>query len=241
MEVMKKKESFPIFKVWLAVILVSLLLVSITNSAACAIALVGITPYLSPEEETLRLDRLKLEIAGEFFGIDSRLILDYRSKGYSSEDIIAALYFSADTKRPVNTIFELKEREKDWEKVAIKLGVPPNAHGMQMALTHGKGKKVGLKKKLNQEENIFVNLVSTYYQIEVDRLRVYIERGFSLNDILLAINLGTQQGIRFELLLQEREKGLDWSIILGERNIKTDSLFLPYRAEIRYNYRPLIE
>ncbi|MBP8717685.1 MAG: hypothetical protein KBI07_01155 [Candidatus Atribacteria bacterium] len=238
---MKKKESAPIFKLWLAVILVSLLLVSITNSAACAIALVGITPYLSPEEETLRLDRLKLEIAGEFFGIDSRLILDYRSKGYSSEDIIAALYFSADTKRPVNTIFELKEREKDWEKVAIKLGVSPNAHGMQMALTHGKGKKVGLKKKLNQEENIFVNLVSTYYQIEVDRLRVYIERGFSLNDILLAINLGTQQGIRFELLLQEREKGLDWFIILGERNIKTDSLFLPYRAEIRYNYRPLIE
>jgi len=241
MEVMKKKESFPIFKVWLAVILVSLLLVSITNSATCTIALVGITPYLSPEEETLHLDRLKLEIAAEFFGIDSRLILDYRSKGYSSEDIIAALYFSADTKRPVNTIFELKEREKDWEKVAIKLGVPPNAHGMQMALTHGKGKKVGLKKKLNQEENIFVNLVSTYYQIEVDRLRVYIERGFSLNDILLAINLGTQQGIRFELLLQEREKGLDWFIILGERNIKADSLFLPYRAEIRYNYRPLIE
>ena len=241
MEVMKKKESAPIFKLWLAVILVSLLLVSITNSAACAIALVGITPYLSPEEEVLRLDRLKLEIAGEFFGIDSRLILDYRSKGYSSEDIIAALYFSADTKRPVNTIFELKEREKDWEKVAIKLRVPPNAHGMQMALTHGKGKKVGLKKKLNQEENIFVNLVSTYYQIEVDRLRVYIERGFSLNDILLAINLGTQHGIRFELLLQEREKGLDWFIILGERNIKADSLFLPYRAEIRYNYRPLIE
>jgi len=241
MEVMKKKESFPIFKVWLAVILVSLLLVSITNSATCTIALVGITPYLSPEEETLHLDRLKLEIAAEFFGIDSRLILDYRSKGYSSEDIIAALYFSADTKRPVNTIFELKEREKDWEKVAIKLGVPPNAHGMQMALTHGKGKKVGLKKKLNQEENIFVNLVSTYYQIELDRLRVYIERGFPLNDILLAINLGTQHGIRFELLLQEREKGLDWFIILGERNIKTDSLFLPYRAEIRYNYRPLIE
>jgi hypothetical protein len=241
MEVMKKKESAPIFKLWLAVILVSLLLVSITNSATCTIALVGITPYLSPEEETLRLDRLKLEIAAEFFGIDSRLILDYRSKGYSSEDIIAALYFSADTKRPVNTIFELKEREKDWEKVAIKLGVPPNAHGMQMALTHGKGKKVGLKKKLNQEENIFVNLVSTYYQIEVDRLRVYIERGFSLNDILLAINLGTQHGIRFELLLQEREKGLDWFIILGERNIKADSLFLPYRAEIRYNYRPLIE
>ncbi len=238
---MKKKESAPIFKLWLAVILVSLLLVSITNSATCTIALVGITPYLSPEEETLRLDRLKLEIAAEFFGIDSRLILDYRSKGYSSEDIIAALYFSADTKRPVNTIFELKEREKDWEKVAIKLGVPPNAHGMQMALTHGKGKKVGLKKKLNQEENIFVNLVSTYYQIEVDRLRVYIERGFSLNDILLAINLGTQHGIRFELLLQEREKGLDWFIILGERNIKADSLFLPYRAEIRYNYRPLIE
>jgi len=238
---MKKKELAPIFKLWLAVILVSLLLVSITNSAACTIALVGITPYLSPEEETLRLDRLKLEIAAEFFGIDSRLILDYHSKGYSSEDIIAALYFSADTKRPVNTIFELKEREKDWEKVAIKLGVPPNAHGMQMALTHGKGKKVGLKKKLNQEENIFVNLVSTYYQIEVDRLRVYIERGFSLNDILLAINLGTQQGIRFELLLQEREKGLDWFIILGERNIKADSLFLPYRAEIRYNYRPLIE
>ncbi len=238
---MKKKELAPIFKLWLAVILVSLLLVSITNSATCTIALVGITPYLSPEEETLHLDRLKLEIAAEFFGIDSRLILDYRSKGYSSEDIIAALYFSADTKRPVNTIFELKEREKDWEKVAIKLGVPPNAHGMQMALTHGKGKKVGLKKKLNQEENIFVNLVSTYYQIEVDRLRVYIERGFSLNDILLAINLGTQQGIRFELLLQEREKGLDWFIILGERNIKTDSLFLPYRAEIRYNYRPLIE
>lgn len=240
MEIMKKKKSTHIFKVLLTFLFIVLLLSSITNNAIGAIAL-RIIPDISPEEESFHLDRLKLEIAGEFFGIDSRLILDYREKGYYAEDIISAMFFSADTQRPINSILELKKRENNWEKVAIKLGIPPNAHGMQMALTHGKGKKLGLKKKLKQEENIFINLVSNYYQIEVDRLGLYIERGFSINDILLAVNLGTQHGIRFELLLRERERGLDWFMILGQRNIKTDHLFLPYQAEIRYKNKPLIE
>jgi len=135
----------------------------------------------------------------------------------------------------------LQQREEDWSRVVTILGVPPNAHGMQMALTHGKGKKVGLRKKLVPESDIFISFISGYYKIEMDRLWLYFERGFTINDILLAVNLGTHHGIGFELLLRDRERGLDWFTILRERNIKEERLFLPYRSEMKYKNRPVIE
>jgi len=202
-----------------------------------------ISPTISIEKGELNLDRLKIEIAGEFFGIDSSLILNYRQGGFRLEDIVTALFFSGDSQRPLNSILVLRKEEKDWSNVATILGVPPNAHGMQMALTHGKGKKVGLKKKLatEPEGDIFISFISDYYKIEMNRLWLYFERGFTINDILLAVNLGTHHGIRFELLLRDRERGLDWFMILRERNIKEERLFLPYKSEMKYKNRPVIE
>jgi len=200
-----------------------------------------ISPTISLGEGELKLDRLKMEIAGEFFGIDSRLILNYRQRGFRPEDIVTALFFSGDSQRPLNSIFVLRKGEEDWSRVAALLRLPPNAHGMQMALTHGKGKKVGLKRKFALEGNIFISFISGYYRIEMDRLGLYFERGFTINDILLAVNLGAHHGIRFESLLRDRERGLDWFTILRERNIKEERLFLPYRSEMKYKNRPVIE
>ena len=218
---------------------VSLILVLMVGSAYCID--LRISPTISLEEGELKLDRLKMEIAGEFFGIDSRLILNYRQRGFRPEDIITALFFSGDSQRPLNLIFVLRKGEEDWSRTATILGLPPNAHGMHMALTHGKGKKVGLKRKFSLEGNIFISFISDYYKIERDRLWLYFERGFTINDILLAVNLGAHRGIRFELLLRNRERGLDWFMILRERNIKEEKLFLPYKSEMKYRNRPVIK
>ena len=228
------------YKIIIYFLFVVITLALMTNSAYCMIDL-RISPTISLEKGELNLDRLKMEIAGEFFGIDSRLILNYHQRGFHLEDIVTALFFSGDSQRPLNSIFVLRKGEEDWSRTATILGVPPNAHGMQMALTHGKGKKVGLKKKLAPEGDIFISFISGYYKIERDRLWLYFERGFTLNDILLAVNLGTHHGIRFELLLRDRERGLDWFMILRERNIKEERLFLPYRSEMKYRNRPVIE
>jgi len=228
------------YKIIIYFLFVGITLALMTGSAYCLIDL-RISPTISLEEGELKLDRLKMEIAGEFFGIDSSLILNYRQGQFRPEDIVTALFFSGDSQRPLNSILALRQREEDWSKVATILGVPPNAHGMQMALTHGKGKKVGLKRKLASESDIFISFISDYYKIEMDRLWLYSERGFTINDILLAVNLGTDHGIEFELLLQDRERGLDWFTILRERNIKEERLFLPYRSEMKYKNRPVLE
>ncbi len=214
---------------------------ALMTSSAYSIIDLRISPTISFKEGELNLDRLKMEITGEFFGIDSRLILNYHQRGFRPEDIVTALFFSGDSQRPLNSILVLRKGEKDWSRVATILGVPPNAHGMQMALTHGKGKKVGLRKKLAPEGDIFISFISDYYKIDMDRLRLYFERGFTINDILLAVNLGTHHGIRFESLLRDREKGLDWFTILRERNIKEERLFLPYRSEMKYRNKPVIK
>ncbi|OFW55306.1 MAG: hypothetical protein A2163_03445 [Actinobacteria bacterium RBG_13_35_12] len=182
-----------------------------------------------------------MEIAGEFFGIDSSLILSYRQEQFRPEDIVTALFFSGDSQRPLDSILALRQKEEDWSRVATILEVPPNAHGMQMALTHGKGKKVGLKRKLASESDIFISFISDYYKIDMERLWLYFEREFTINDILLAVNLGTHDGIRFESLLQDRERGLDWFTILRERNIKEEKLFLPYKSEIKYKNKPVLK
>lgn len=201
----------------------------------------SISPTISFEEGELKLDRLKIGIAGEFFGVDTKLMLNFRQRGFHPEDIVTALFFSGDSQRPINLIFFLRKGEEDWTKVSALLGLPSNAHGMQMALTHGKGKKVGLRKRLAPEGNIFLSFISDYYKIEMNRLWPYTERGFTINDILLAVNLGVNRGISFELLLRDRERGLSWFMILKERNIKEEKLFLPYRSEMKYKNKPVVK
>ena len=220
-------------------LLVGLILVLLVGSAYCVV--LSISPTISLEEGELKLDRLKIAVAGEFFGVDTKLMLDYRQRGFHPEDIVTALFFSGDSQRPLSLIFVLRKGEEDWSRVAGILRLPPNAHGMQMALTHGKGKKVGLKRKLASEGYIFLSFISDYYKIEMDRLWFYIEKEFTLNDILLAVNLGAHQRISFELLLRDRERGLDWSMILKQRNIQEEKLFLPHKSEIKYKNKPAIK
>jgi len=220
-------------------LLVSIIFALMAGSAYCMV--LTISPTISLEEGELKLDRLKMAVAGEFFGVDTKLMLDYRQRGFHPEDIVTALFFSGDSQRPLSLIFMLRKREEDWNRVTATLGLPPNAHGMQMALTHGKGKKVGLKRKLASEGNIFISFISEYYRIEMDRLWFYIEKEFTLNDILLAVNLGAHQRINFELLLRDRERGLDWSMILKQRNIHEEKLFLPFKSEKKYKNKPVIK
>jgi len=220
-------------------LLVGFILVLLVGSAYCMV--LSISPTISLEEGELKLDRLKMAVAGEFFGADTKLMLDYRQRGFHPEDIVTALFFSGDSQRPLSLIFVLRKGEEDWNRVATILGLPPNAHGMHMALTHGKGKKVGLKRKLASEGNIFISFISDYYKIEMDRLWFYIEKKFTLNDILLAVNLGAHQRISFELLLQDRERGLDWSMILKQRNVPEEKLFLPYKSEKKYKNKPVLK
>lgn len=50
----------------------------------------SISPTISFEEGELKLDRLKIGIAGEFFGVDTKLMLNFRQRGFHPEDIITA-------------------------------------------------------------------------------------------------------------------------------------------------------
>ena len=238
-KIIKKQNNDLGYKTINCFLLVSLIMVLLAGSAYC-IGL-SISPTISLEEGELKLDRLKMAVAGEFFGVDTKLMLDYRQRGFHPEDIVTALFFSGDSQKPLSLIFVLRKGEEDWNRVATILRLPPNAHGMQMALTHGKGKKVGLKRKLASEGNIFISFISDYYKIEMDRLWFYTKKEFTLNDIFLAVNLGAHQGISFELLLQDRERGLDWSMILKQRNIHEEKLFLPFKSEKKYKNKPVIK
>ena len=238
-KMMKKQNIEFLYRTINCFLLVGIIFALMAGSAYCVI--LSISPTISLEEGELKLDRLKMAVAGEFFGVDTKLMLDYRQRGFHPEDIVSALFFSGDSQRPLSLIFVLRKGEEDWSRVAGTLGLPPNAHGMQTALTHGKGKKVGLKRKLASEGYIFLSFISDYYRIEMDRLRFYIEKEFTLNDILLAVNLGAHQRISFELLLRDRERGLNWSMILKQRNIHEEKLFLPFKSEKKYKNKPVIK
>lgn len=238
-KMMKKQNIKFLYRMTNYFLLVGLIFALMAGSAYCVT--LNISPTISLEEGELKLDRLKMAVAGEFFGVDAKLMLDYRQRGLHPEDIVTALFFSGDSQRPLPLIFVLWKREEDWSRVAGILGLPPNAHGMQMALTHGKGKKVGLKRKLASEGNIFLSFISDYYKVEMDRLWFFIEKEFTLNDILLAVNLGAHQRISFELLLRDRERRLDWSMILRQRNIQDEKLFLPFKSEKKYKNKPVVK
>ncbi|MBA7498066.1 hypothetical protein ES704_00800 [subsurface metagenome] len=238
-KMMKKQNIESLYRTINCFLLVGIIFAFMAGSAYCVV--LSISPTISLEEGELKLDRLKMAVAGEFFGVDTKLMLDYRQRGFHPEDIVSALFFSGDSQRPLSLIFVLRKGEEDWSRVAGILRLPPTAHGMKMALFQGKGKKVGLKRKLASEGLIFLSFISDYYKIEMDRLWFYIEKEFTLNDILLAVNLGAHQRISFELLLRDRERGLDWSMILKQRNIQEEKLFLPFKSEKKYKNKPAIK
>ena len=238
-KIMKNQNIKFLYRMTNYFLLVGIIFALMAGSAYCVV--LSISPTISLEEGELKLDRLKMAVAGEFFGVDTKLMLNYRQRGFHPEDIVSALFFSGDSQRPLSLIFVLRKGEEDWSRVAGILGLPSNAHGMQMALTHGKGKKVGLKRKLASEGYIFLSFISDYYKIEMDRLWFYIEKEFTLNDILLAVNLGAHQRINFELLLRDRERGLNWSMILKQRNIHEEKLFLPFKSEKKYKNKPVVK
>jgi hypothetical protein len=238
-QIIKNRNFKSGYKTIICFLFAFLFFVLAVSSAYCIE--LNISPEISIKEGELKLEKLKMEIAGQFFGVDSKLILNYKKEGFRPEDIIASLYFSGDSKKSIEFIFILRKKEGDWIKVANKLGLPPNAHGMQMALTHGKGKKIGLKRKLAAEDGIFIIFISTYYGIKSDEILFYIEKGVTTNDILLALNLGANQGINFGLLLKDREKGLSWAEILKKRNISGKKLFLPYKSKAKCKNGPIIK
>ena len=238
-KMMKKQNIEFLYRTINCFLLVGIIFALMAGSAYCVV--LSISPTISLEEGELKLDRLKMAVAGEFFGVDTKLMLDYRQRGFHPEDIVSALFFSGDSQRPLSLIFVLRKGEEDWSRVAGILRLPSNIHGMQTALTHGKGKKVGLKRKLASEGYIFLSFISDYYKIKMDRLQFYIEKEFTLNDILLAVNLGAHQRISFELLLRDRERGLDWTMILKQRNIQEEKLFLPFKSEKKYKNKPVIK
>jgi hypothetical protein len=238
-KIMKNQNIKFLYRMTNYFLLVGLIFALMAGSAYCVV--LSISPTISLEEGELKLDRLKMAVAGEFFGVDTKLILDYRQRGFYPEDIVTALFFSGDSQKHLSLIFVLRKGEEDWNSVAGILRLPSNIHGMQTAITHGKGKKVGLKRKLASEGYIFLSFISDYYKIKMDRLRFYTEKEFTLNDIFLAVNLGAHQGISFELLLRDRERGLDWSMILKQRNIREEKLFSPFKSEKKYKNKPVIK
>jgi len=93
MKQMIKIKSLKIeYKIIIYLLFISTILALMASSAYCIIDL-RISPTISLKEGELNLDRLKMEIAGEFFGIDSRLILNYRQRGFRPEDIVTAFFF----------------------------------------------------------------------------------------------------------------------------------------------------
>jgi len=238
-KIMKNQNIKFLYRMTNYFLLVGLIFALMAGSAYCVV--LSISPTISLEEGELKLDRLKMAVAGEFFGVDTKLMLDYRQRGFYPEDIVTALFFSGDSQKHLSLIFVLRKGEEDWNSVAGILRLPSNIHGMQTAITHGKGKKVGLKRKLASGGYIFLSFISDYYKIKMDRLRFYTEKEFTLNDIFLAVNLGAHQGISFELLLRDRERGLDWSMILKQRNIREEKLFSPFKSEKKYKNKPVIK
>jgi hypothetical protein len=57
-------------------LLVGLILVLLAGSAYCVV--LSISPTISLEEGELKLDRLKMAVAGDFFGVNARLMLERR-------------------------------------------------------------------------------------------------------------------------------------------------------------------
>ncbi|GBC98759.1 hypothetical protein HRbin17_01273 [bacterium HR17] len=78
----------------------------------------------APELENFVLDRV-----AQFFKVDTPTLIAQRKKGWTWTGLIVGYGIAKAANKPAEAVFALHEKTKSWAKVAVELGLKPEALG----------------------------------------------------------------------------------------------------------------
>lgn len=178
-------------------------------------------------------DALLIGAIAAFFGVDTQIAIDLRSR-YTPVQAITLLYFSGKAKIPVEKMKKERKGGKQWGRLAKAYGLPPHFHGTWVSeQAKGKGKGKGNGKQFvvwtdaELERLTFTYFVAEYYGVPQTDVTVWLRSGFTYSDILLIANTSKRARVEPIKIIELRKKGKHWQEITKVYGIAFDEASKP--------------
>ncbi|MGE5553598.1 MAG: hypothetical protein ACM3XZ_06715 [Betaproteobacteria bacterium] len=141
---------------------------------------------------------------------------------------------------PVEQIVRLRREGRSWAWIAERYRLPEEFRGRKIIVEEKHGGKVKVKVKRGRpvfvpysdedfERFVYVRFIEEYYAIPRATVIVWLDRGLSLHDIFISVNLATRVRVRPDVIIKYRLAGEPWERIARR-----------YRVEIRELGRPVV-
>jgi uncharacterized protein (DUF433 family) len=139
---------------------------------------------------------------------------------------------------PVERIIELRRAGRRWVEIVERYRLPAEFRGRTILIEEKPSGRVKVKRGRpvfvvysdeEFERFLFVRFLEEYYAVPRATVVLWLDRGLSLHDLFLSVNLATRVGVRPEVIIQYHLSGEPWERIARR-----------YRLEVRDLGRPVI-
>lgn len=188
-------------------------------------------------------DALFLGCMAAFFGMDTHMILEFRgtSEPVPPLGLVSLFYISADTRRSPGDILIMRKKGHGWGRLAKIYGLPANYHGKLVSISAKGSKKAGKVVTIYSwgdpqfEEAMYVRFISAYYAVPESDVVVWLSKGFTYQDIAIALNLSARVRVAPATILALRAKGTGWKSIAGKYKVRYEDLAKPVPPKRTYS------
>jgi hypothetical protein len=143
---------------------------------------------------------------------------------------------------PVERIMELRQAGRDWVEIVDYYRLPQEFRGRQVIMIETPSGKVKVKvRKIRPvfvaysdeefERFVFVRFLEEYYSVPRTTVVVWLNRGLSLQDVFLSVNLATRVRVQPETVIRRRLVGEPWEVIARRYRVDVAELGRPVVIE----------
>lgn len=152
---------------------------------------------------------------------------------------------------PVERIIALRRSGHRWVQIVERYRLPEEFRGRVVYVTEGpsgKGKAKGHYKKPKRvfvaysdqefERFVFIRFLEEYYAVPRTTVIVWLDRGLSLQDVFLSVNLSARVRVKPDVIIKYRLSGEPWEVIARRYRVAVVDLGRPVVIE-RKHRRPV--
>lgn len=157
---------------------------------------------------------------------------------------LPAWYVASYADVPVERIVELRRSGRSWVQIAERYRLPEEFRGRTVIITESPAGKFKYKNKGKRDHRtfvvyddreferfIFVRFLEEYYAVPRATVVVWLDRGLSIHDIFLSVNLATRVRTRPDVIIRYRLSGEPWERIARRYRVAVVDLGRPVIIE----------
>lgn len=206
--------------------LIFVLLVSLLGSSAHASVSVSVS--FTKKDADLG-DALLLGAAALFFGMDSDVSLQYRSQTGSATSTVSLFYVAAESQSVPDVIVAERKRGNAWGALAKGKKIPPGLVGKWKS-----GKDPFALSDRDFETGLNVRFLTTYYAVPEDSVVIWLNRGISVPDLALCLNLATRARVAPDVIVSARLKGNSWTQLSTRYKVSLELIGQPVAPKAKH-------